>query len=256
MKLLDLFCGAGGAAQGYFQAGFDEIIGIDLHPQPHYPFTFIQGNALYPPVRLSDFDLIHASPPCQAYSRGSVGPRQDGKSYPQLVEPTMAMLEPYPHVIENVPGSPLRPDLVLCGSMMSPPLSAWDPDLGKTVYLKRHRVFQSSFPLWQPPDFCHMWRDRIAGVYSGGGEARNKALRGESRRGGYTPRTSVRLELMQMPWATQREVNEAIPPAYTAFIGREILNPEWWESSGQPGDGPSAPATAPETAKTSESLSR
>lgn len=238
---------------GYFQAGFDEILGVDIAPQPHYPFPFVQENVFdlqlditksghrdRTPFRVMSskfewtFNLVHASPPCQAYSRGSVGPRQDGKSYPQLVEPTMAMLEGFPHVIENVPGSPLRPDLVLCGSMMSPPLSAWDPDWGKTVYLRRHRVFQSSFPLWQPPDLCHQHEGRIAGVYGGGGEARNKALRGESRRGGYTPKLQVRRELMQMPWASQREVNEAIPPAYTAFIGREILQPDWYLTDREP----------------------
>lgn len=211
---------------GYHRAGY-EVVGVDISPQPNYPFTFIQGNALDPPVNLSSFDLIHASPPCQAYSRGSVGPRQSGKTYPDLVEPTIELLAPYPHVIENVEGSPLRPDLILCGSMMAPALSAWDPDLNKTVYLKRHRVFQSSFPLWQPPDLCHLYKDSIAGVYGGGGQARNLALEGKSRRGGYTPRAKVRKELMQMTWVTQREVNEAIPPAYTEFIGREILSPDW-----------------------------
>lgn len=211
---------------GYSQAGY-EVLGIDISPQPNYPFPFIQADALDPPVNLDTFDLIHASPPCQAYSRGSIEARSFGKDYPELVEPTMAMLEGLPHVIENVEGSPLRPDLILCGSMMAPALSAWDPDLGKTVYLRRHRVFQSSFPLWQPPDLCHLTKDSIAGVYGGGGQARNLALEGRSRRGGYTPLAKVRKELMEMTWATQREVNEAIPPAYTAFIGREILSPEW-----------------------------
>lgn len=224
---------------GYHRAGYN-IVGIDLSPQPNYPFTFIQGDALDPPVNLASFDLIHASPPCQAYSRGSVGPRRDGKVYPDLVAPTVAMLADYPHVIENVEGSPLRADLMLCGSMMIPSLSAWDPDLGKTVYLKRHRIFQSSFPLWQPPDLCHMTRDHIAGVYGGGGQARGLALRGEPRRGGYTPKAGVRRELMGMDWGTQREINEAIPPAYTEFIAREVLqlDPGWLPLSPPPLDAP------------------
>ena len=100
MRLLDLFCGAGGAAMGYHQAGFTDIVGVDIVPQPNYPFTFIQADALVPPVRLEDFDLIHASPPCQAYTTaGAAWNKKLGPSSqrnPDLLPTTAAMLDGYP----------------------------------------------------------------------------------------------------------------------------------------------------------------
>ena len=85
--LLDLFCGAGGAGMGYHRAGFD-VIGVDIEPQPHYPFTFIQGDAMNPPVNLAGFDAIHASPPCQQFSHMSKCRPGLADTYPDLVEPT------------------------------------------------------------------------------------------------------------------------------------------------------------------------
>ena len=104
-RLLDLFCGAGGAAMGYYRAGFD-VVGVDIKPQPRYPFEFHQGDALaYPTDR---FDAIHASPPCQAYSQGTLSQRARGDVYPDLVAPTRQTLNcsGLPWVIENVPGAP------------------------------------------------------------------------------------------------------------------------------------------------------
>ena len=223
MRLLDLFCGAGGAAMGYHRAGFDEIVGIDNRPQPHYPFTFIQADALKPPVRLDDFDLIHASPPCQAYSVARNTYLH--KSPPKLIEPTRALLETSgrPWVMENVERAPLISPLTLCGTHFD--LSVFDPDMGRVMYLKRHRLFEASW-FMMGPGHCHCsaHRGNIIGVYGGGGNDRARSFRdGRPQRGGYTPKADVRREVMGMPWATMQEVNEAIPPAYTEFIGEQFL---------------------------------
>src|SRR6516165_1049342 len=125
-RLLDLFCGAGGAAMGYHRAGFD-VIGVDIDPQPNYPFEFIQADALeilrrgVPPTpwwkSLSPM-AIHASPPCQASCNLTKGTNK-GREYPQLIPPTRSLLAhfPGPTVMENVQGSKLRRDLTLCGEM-------------------------------------------------------------------------------------------------------------------------------------------
>jgi DNA (cytosine-5)-methyltransferase 1 len=220
MRILDLFCGAGGAAMGYHQAlPSAQIVGIDNQAQPNYPFEFIQADALTPPVDLSSFDLIHASPPCQAYSiAGRAFPvLRDGR-YPDLIPAVRNLIGHLPHVIENVPGAPLIEPAILCGSMFG--LSAYDPDMGRVMHLRRHRLFEMSFPILTPPDTCALHRGSIAGVYGGGGNDRKRTLRdGRTQRGGYTPKADVRRALMGMAWVTMKEVNEAIPPAYTRFIG-------------------------------------
>ena len=222
MRLLDLFCGAGGAAVGYHQAGFTEIVGVDIVPQPNYPFVFVQGDALTPPVRLEDFDLIHASPPCQAYSITTKAfPHLRKRGYPALIEQVRSLIDGLPSVIENVPGAPMRSDVILCGSMFG--LAAYDPDMGRIMHLRRHRLFELSFSAMSPPDGCREHAGNIAGVYGGGGIERAQAIRGETRRGGYTPRAAIRRDLMGMEWATMKETNEAIPPAYTEFIGEQFL---------------------------------
>ncbi len=217
MKLLDLFCGVGGASVGYHRAGFEDIVGIDIAPQPNYPYPFIQADALAPPVDLDAFDLIHASPPCQAYSVATPDPGQ----HPALVEPVRALLAGHASVIENVIGAPLHDPYVLCGSMFG--LKAYDPARLNDVYLRRHRAFETSFPMLLPPDRCRAYRGFIAGVYGGGSEDRIKASRNRNKvgrpSGGYTPNVDVRRGLMGMPWATRAELNEAIPPAYTEFVG-------------------------------------
>jgi len=132
MRLLDLFCGAGGAAMGYHRAGF-EVVGVDITPQPHYPFEFHQGDAMTFP--LEGFDVIHASPPCQTYIRGGT---VDKAKHPDLLPSVRYGFEweGVPYVIENVPGAPMRPDVILCGSMFG---------LG----IRRHRWFESNVAL--PP---------------------------------------------------------------------------------------------------------
>src|SRR3990167_2895583 len=108
MKLLDLFCGAGGAAVGYHQAGFDTIVGVDIKPQKHYPFTFVEADALeYLAEHGHEFDAIHASPPCQGYSIMRNLPWLRDKDYPLLIEPIRERLiaAAVPYIIENVAGA-------------------------------------------------------------------------------------------------------------------------------------------------------
>jgi len=221
MKLLDLFCGSGGAAMGYHRAGF-EVVGVDINPQPNYPFEFHQADALTYP--LDGFDAVHASPPCQLYSVTNV--LGFGSGYPDLIPPVRDRLlaAGVPYVIENVERAPLIEPVVLCGTEFG--LTAFDPDMKRVMALKRHRLFESN--VWMMGAggcHCRAWRGRIAGVYGGGGEDRKRALRNRrTGRGGYTPKVTVRRELMGIDWMTLPELSEAIPPAYTEFLGRQLLD--------------------------------
>lgn len=129
-KLLDLFCGAGGAAMGYHRAGF-EVVGVDIKPQPRYPFAFVQGDVLKPPVDTSAFDVIHASPPCQGYSTQTADPSR----HPRLIERVREMLVAtgLQYVVENVEGArrAMRDPVRLCGSSFG-------------LDLRRHRHFESN----------------------------------------------------------------------------------------------------------------
>jgi DNA (cytosine-5)-methyltransferase 1 len=217
-RLLDLFCGAGGAAMGYHRAGFD-VVGVDINPQPHYPFTFHQGDAMTYP--LDGFDAIHASPPCQAYS---VTRHSHGKAHPELIDDVRPRLDAIgvPWVMENVVGAPLRNPFELCGTMFD--LVAEDAD-GSPLFLRRHRLFESGYLIFLPqPCRCVGWKARgwgIGGVYGGGSSDRTHAK--NVRRGGYTPGVGVRRSLMGIDWTTQDELSQAIPPAYTEWIGAQLL---------------------------------
>lgn len=216
-RLVDLFCKAGGAAEGYRRAGF-EVLGIDIEPQPNYPFEFIQADALAFMDRLLAggtwewkglglFDAFHASPPCQAYIRsGQVA--KDGR-HPKLIGPTRKLLEATgkPYVIENVPGAPLRPDLMLCGSMFG-------------LEVRRHRLFESNMnlPPWTPP--CDHSKP-ITGVYG------HPHGQGGAWRNGKRPMLPSDLptwsRAMGIDWMTAAELAAAIPPAYTEFVGERLL---------------------------------
>ncbi len=220
-RLLDLFCGAGGAAMGYHRAGFD-VVGVDIKPQPHYPFAFVQKDALVylhdPWAWADEFDAIHASPPCQAYS--VLRRANPDAEYPNLIEPTRELLEAteLPYVIENVPGAPTRHLIVLCGSMFG---------LGANGrQLRRHRNFELSFPMMSPP--CQHQGEAI-GVYGGGPTGRYTFENGAkkdyyNRRGGYQGTIAEKREAMGIDWMNAAEINQAIPPAYTEFIGRQLLS--------------------------------
>ena len=200
-RLLDLFCGAGGASMGYHRAGF-EVVGVDINPQPHYPFEFHQADALE--FDLSGFDAIHASPPCQRYSamtRRHVG---RSESHPDLVAPMRERLiaNGAPWVIENVEGSPLIDPVTLCGSMFG---------LG----VRRHRLFESSSPLADPPPCDHAGQGRVVGVYGNPG--------GSSKRDGISfGGVDTWREAMGIDWMTGRELRESIPPACTEWIGAQL----------------------------------
>ena len=202
MRLLDLFCCQGGAGVGYARAGFD-VVGVDLLPQPRYPFDFMQLDALEYLRRFgASFDVIHASPPCQRYTTGGrVSNRADR---PDLIGPVRRLLVELgrPWIIENVPGAPMRADALLCGSMFGLPL-------------RRHRLFESSEPLPLTPPCDHS--GRIVGVY---GHPHGKA----GAWPGMLPSTlETWSEAMGVDWMDSKGLAEAIPPAYTEYLGRAIL---------------------------------
>ncbi len=203
--LLDLFCGAGGAAMGYYRAGFD-VIGVDINPQPHYPFEFRQEDALdVHPEILQQFDVIHASPPCQAYSAST----RNDIEYPDLVGPTRDLLlsSGIPYVIENVRGAPLIDPIELCGSMFDELLPR----------LQRHRLFESYVAITAPGPCRHHLTYDVMTVH-GHGE------RGDTGRVGPYWGAAARKEAMGIDWNANRdEVAQAIPPAYTEHIGRQLL---------------------------------
>jgi DNA (cytosine-5)-methyltransferase 1 len=198
--LLDLFCCEGGAAVGYHRAGFD-VVGVDIEPQPRYPFPMVVADALEPPFDLTRFDAIHASPPCQAYTPLRV---LSDNEHPDLVDVTRDMLRASgrPWVMENVPGAPMDPTIILCGSSFG-------------MKVRRHRWFESNIGLFGLP--CnHAIQGQAIGVYGhAGGRDKGrgrKATSAESR------------EVMDMPWASHYGAAQAIPPAYTEFIGRQLIN--------------------------------
>ncbi len=211
-RLLDLFCGAGGAAMGYWRAGFD-VVGVDINPQPRYPFEFYQGDALeigktMPQVQWWTFDAIHASPPCQRWSVMRALP--NAREHPDLITPTRELLQAtgLPYVIENVPGSILIDPLTLCGSMFGL--------RSGRGYLKRHRWFEIGgwdAPLLMPP--CQH-KGLAIGVYGHG----SAGWLGQRMRTAKAPEAR---ELMGMDWATRDGMSQAIPPAYTEWIGKRLM---------------------------------
>jgi DNA (cytosine-5)-methyltransferase 1 len=223
-RLLDLFCGAGGCSVGYHRAGFD-VVGVDIEPQPNYPYPFIQGDALDVLRRLlagegveasdgrvyylSDFVGIHASPPCQDYSRAM---RHLANPQPRLLHPVRDMLEAtgLPWVIENVEGAPIphsptldgRYGVLICGSALG-------------LRIRRHRLFESSFWIPSPGGCDHRsaamnphnqrGRDRITAEFGGGDQERPWR------------------EAMGVEWMGRYEAREAIPPVYTEHIGGYLM---------------------------------
>ena len=209
-RLLDLFCCAGGAGVGYKQVGF-EVVGVDINPQPNYPLPFIQADALtLDPAFMASFDAIHASPPCQAYSDLAKRNR-NGDSWPRLIEPVRDILARtgLPYVIENVDGAPLQNPVVLCGTMF--------PELR----VIRHRLFEANFPIVMPPHGAHPLVhtfDRRKNHYGKTDERKDYV---QVTGGGNCTIVAAR-EAMGINWMTKREINEAIPPAYTRFIGKQL----------------------------------
>ena len=206
-RLLDLFCGAGGAAMGYHRAGF-EVVGVDIKPQPHYPFEFIQADAMTFP--LEGFDAIHASPPCQAYVQRN---KNLTTKWPRLIEPIRERLVGHRYVIENVEGCPLLTPLRLCGTMFNLPL-------------RRHRLFESPYLAGVSSPACNHWgtvaHGQFAAVYAKGGKGPRHG-RG-AREAGPKPGAPSWEEAMNIDWMTRDELTQAIPPAYTEFIGEVLID--------------------------------
>jgi DNA (cytosine-5)-methyltransferase 1 len=208
MRLLDLFCKAGGASMGFHLAGF-EVTGVDIKNQRRYPFDFIQADAmeiLNDVEYLRSFDVIAASPPCQTHSITKNLRIAQGKSTDKidLIPETREKLAAanVPFIIENVPGAPLVNPVQVCGSFFG---------LG----VRRHRRFESNIPLFGTP--CnHKEQGRPIGVYG--------SLRDEIPSGGKTAESIEQARnAMGIDWMIWSELVEAIPPAYTRFIGEQCF---------------------------------
>lgn len=186
---------------GYHRVGF-RVVGIDIKPQPHYPFPFIRADAMTFPIR--GVDAVHASPPCQAYSSIGGWHKAKGRAYdhPDLYVATRERLQATgkPWVLENVIGAPYQSGVVMCGSHFDLPM-------------RRHRNFETSHLVLAPP--CQCKGRKVLAFYGHGG---HKALGGQLR-----PSMKEGPALFGMPWAKWSEVVLAIPPAYTEYIGAELL---------------------------------
>lgn len=195
-RLLDLFCGAGGAAMGYHRVGF-EVVGVDIEPQPNYPFAFNQMDALDyfgylggPETLVMDYDAIHASPPCQAYANVTLW-RGDQGDHPDLIGPTRDLLKQtgLPYVIENVRTNALRNPMMLCGSHLGLPI-------------RRHRYFETSWNSFEMGPPCQHHPSHLAFEHKG---------------------ERAYADAMGCGWMTSLEAREAIPPMFTAYIGGRLM---------------------------------
>lgn len=199
-RLLDLFCGVGGSAVGYARAGF-RITGVDIIDQPEYPFEFIKADAfeVFSVIGVW-FDVVHASPPCQAYTWGTRKGRED--KWPMYIEKLREVLVNIPYVIENVPAAPLKGNVImLCGTQFGLPIL-------------RHRKFETSIPIREPPHERHK------------GTVRDGTYLTIAGHGGDSKRYGIKdiQEAMGIDWTRDKQsLVEAIPPAYTEYIGKELM---------------------------------
>lgn len=199
LKLLDLFCGGGGASYGYELAGFD-VTGIDLY-QGNYKGKFIEYNIIDLPIKyLKDYDVIHASPPCQKFSKTKV---LNNNSHPDLVLITRELLQKSkkPYIIENVVGCPLINPILLCGTMFN-------------LATYRHRIFESNLDLKSPTHPDHIWKQTKMG---------RKPVDGEFIQfvGNFIGADKVR-KMLGMEWLSIKELAQCIPPQYTEYLGKQI----------------------------------
>lgn len=207
--ILDAYCGAGGAAMGYHRAGFD-VVGVDIAPQPNYPFEFVQGDARdFIAEHWREFDAVHASPPCQASCALTKGTNK-GREYVDHIPETRRLLTAtgLPAVIENVQGAAVRRDVTLCGEMFG---------LG----VIRHRYFELSGWSTTPPRHVPH-RGRVSGWRHGQWfDGPYVAVYGE---GGGKGSVQQWQHAMGIDWtADRKEIAEAIPPAYSQWIGERLL---------------------------------
>jgi DNA (cytosine-5)-methyltransferase 1 len=203
---------------GYYRAGFD-VVGVDIKPQPHYPFEFWQADALdvlgaggIAGRPVGNCDVVHASPPCQSYSKSvSI---ENRKKHPDLVAETRSLLKAtgLPYIIENVPRAPLENPIQLCGSAFGLPI-------------QRHRLFETNFPLMSPGCIHGAYERKYPPAWN-----RTTPLRVLSISGGYQKRQlsedfmEQHKAAMGIDWdISYNELSEAIPPVYTQFIGEQLL---------------------------------
>jgi DNA (cytosine-5)-methyltransferase 1 len=239
--LLDAFCGEGGTAEGFRRAGW-YVVGVDMNANAGKRYAgheFHHGDALeFIREHGADFDAVHAGPPCQGYTIGNAGNPEARAKWPTLIEPVRGLLQGTgrPYVIENVEQARkhMCSPILLCGRMFG--LSALDED-GEKLVLERHRLFESNVALRPPVHPAHD-RVQVAGVY--GGAARVRREPGETlaevaprdrfhakhvRHGGYVPRSKrVQQDLLGIDWMTLRGMQESIPPAYSEYIGKQLLS--------------------------------
>ncbi len=232
LKVLDLFCGAGGASMGIHQALEEkgikhEIHGYDIREMHDYPFNFHKGNALE--VDCSDYDFIFAGPPCQAYSESTKALRNKGKKYPDLVSQTRELIKTHNYCIENVPYAPLNKTLELCGCMFN--LGVW-----------RKRIFETNFIIYQPKHTSH--KGKIGdGIHFTVLSGRSHLIPGPFfKPGNYEDwKKAMGIDWIQMDWNDKKSrksyyrpdgsltlpskhpLTEAIPPAYSKYIMLEFL---------------------------------
>jgi DNA (cytosine-5)-methyltransferase 1 len=208
MRILDLFCGAGGAAMGLHRACPDAVIvGVDIAPQKHYPFMFVQGDAMATP--LEGYDFIWASPPCQAHSALKHYGTNLGRAWPDYI-PNLRLrllVAGAPYVIENVLRAPLLRPALLCGQMFGLPLM-------------RHRLFETNWPLLVPPHVVPCLRRHNGKVVTvaghGGGRSRSNRRMNWIKQEGQAA--------MGIDWMTRRELTQSVPPAYSEFILRQFVS--------------------------------
>ncbi len=211
--LLDLFCCEGGASTGYHRAGFD-VVGVDIRDQPRYPFAFRREDALtFVRRHWQDFDVVAASPPCQS----ETGLKHlSTNSHPNLLGPTLDLLAtlPVPWIVENVAATKQMPGaLVLCGTEFG--LNAACRD-GVTRWLSRHRKFASNLFLYGAGG-CHCTTGKkIGGVYGTGG--------GGAMTHSYKFHPEEARAAMGIEWMSRKGIAQAIPPAYTAFLGGQLID--------------------------------
>ena len=206
LKLLDLFCGAGGASAGYARAGF-EVTGIDVKHGKRYPFDYIKGDVrdYLDPEFLQQFDVIAASPPCQSFSATKHLRNAQGKSTTKtnmipMVRDALMMANRI-YVIENVPNAPLINPIQLCGSAFG-------------LKVRRHRLFESNFKL-KGTECHHKQQGKPVGIYG--------SMRDEIPNGGHTAKTMEQAnKAMGIDWMIWGELVESIPPAYTYYIGQQL----------------------------------
>ena len=219
MKMIDLFCGAGGCSMGYYNAGFDEIIGVDIVDRPNYPFKFVKMDALeyLRTADLSDVSFLHASPPCQNYSKlkylsGNVEKWEE--EHVDLVAPTRELLikTGLPYVIENVEGSPLINPIKLYGSQF------------ENMYTQRPRLFESNIHLRKPdtPFVKHKTLKLGQGIAEDGyiTVAGTRPPKGMNL---VQTKLYYGFALGGIDWMSLEELTQAIPPCYTEFIGKQII---------------------------------